>query len=240
MNLSIIVPAHNEEDNIAQVISKIEEAVKTPHELIIVNDHSKDSTADIVNKLSAKYPNLKLVDNTQDKGFANAIKTGFANVKTEIAIPVMGDLCDDLTTIETMFDTINLGYDVVCGSRYTTKGKRLGGSRLKGFLSSAAGKSLYHLLGIPTHDIANAFKMYRKKVLDAIEINSQGFEISMEIPLKAYYLGFKITEVPTVWRERTKGKSNFRIFKLLPNYLKLYIWAILKRIERLTKCQHCQ
>jgi len=158
MNLSIIVPAHNEEDNIAQVISKIEEAVKTPHELIVVNDHSQDSTPDIVRKLSAKYPNLRLVENTQDKGFANAIKTGFSNIKTEIAIPVMGDLCDDLTTIETMFDTINLGYDVVCGSRYTTKGKRLGGSQLKGFLSGTAGRSLYHILGIPTHDIANAFK----------------------------------------------------------------------------------
>lgn len=240
MNLSIIVPAHNEEDNIAQVINKIEETVKTPHELIVVNDHSHDKTPEIVRKLSAQYPNLRLIENTLDKGFANAIKAGFKNVKTEIAIPVMGDLCDDLTTIESMFDTINQGYDVVCGSRYTTKGKRLGGSQLKGFLSSTAGRSLHHILGIPTHDIANAFKMYRKKVLDAIEINSKGFEISMEIPLKAYYLGFKITEVPTIWHERTKGKSNFKIFKLLPNYLKLYIWAILKRIERLAKCQHCQ
>lgn len=240
MNLSIIVPAYNEEDNIAQVISKIEEEVITPHELIVVNDHSTDSTPNIVRGLSSKYPNLKIVENTLEKGFASAIKTGFANVKTKIAIPVMGDLCDDLATIEQMFDTINQGYDVVCGSRYISKGKRLGGSQLKGFLSAAAGKSLYHILGIPTHDIANAFKMYRKKVIDTIKINSKGFEISMELPLKAYYLGFKITEVPTVWRERTKGKSSFRVFKLLPNYLKLYVWAILKRIERLIKCRHCQ
>ncbi|KPK96523.1 MAG: glycosyl transferase family 2, partial [Omnitrophica WOR_2 bacterium SM23_72] len=59
-------------------------------------------------------------------------------------------------------------------------------------------------------------------------IDSKGFEISMEIPLKAYYSGFKITEVPTTWRERTKGKSNFRIFNLLPAYIKLYLWAIFK------------
>ncbi len=75
--------------------------------------------------------------------------------------------------------------------------------------------------------------MYRKKVIDCVKIDAQGFDISMEIPVKAYYMGFKITEVPTVWRERTKGKSTFKIFKLLPGYLKLYIWAIYKRIINL-------
>ena len=90
--------------------------------------------------------------------------------------------------------------------------------------------SLYYLLGIPTHDIANAFKMYRKEVIDSISIEAKGFEISMELPLKAYYAGFKITEVPTVWHEREKGKSSFRMFNLVPNYLKFYLWAIKKRI----------
>jgi hypothetical protein len=71
--------------------------------------------------------------------------------------------------------------------------------------------------------------MYRKSVLDSVDIESCGFEISMEIPLKAYFLGFKITEVPTIWKERTKGKSSFRMLRLLPNYLKLYFWAISKR-----------
>lgn len=87
------------------------------------------------------------------------------------------------------------------------------------------------MLGIPTHDIANAFKMYRKKAIDSIDIQTKGFEVSMEIPLKVYFLGFKITEVPTIWRERTKGKSNFKILKLLPDYIKLYIWAVYKRLS---------
>jgi hypothetical protein len=74
--------------------------------------------------------------------------------------------------------------------------------------------------------------MYRREVIETMDIKAGGFEISMEILLKAYYLGFKITEVPTVWRERTKGKSSFKIFKLLPNYLKLYIWAFYKSFTR--------
>jgi hypothetical protein len=72
--------------------------------------------------------------------------------------------------------------------------------------------------------------MYRKEAIDSIDIRSKSFEISMEMPLKAYFLGFKITEVPTIWRERTKGKSSFKMFKLLPNYLKLYTWSIFKKI----------
>jgi hypothetical protein len=142
----------------------------------------------------------------------------------------MADLCDDLSTIEKMFQKINEGYDVVCGSRYMKEGGRLGGSKLKGFFSCFVGRSLQILLGLPTCDIANAFKMYRKKIIDSIDIESCGFEISMEIPLKAYLLGFKLTEVPTVWKERTKGKSSFRMFKLFPNYFKLYLWAIFKKL----------
>ncbi len=230
MKLSIVVPAHNEEENIAEVIKRIENSVLIDHELIIVNDHSRDKTVESVLKLSKECSNLRLVENTGDPGFANAIKTGFMNIKTDVVVPVMGDLCDDLNTISEMLKRINEGFDVVCGSRYINGGARLGGSRLKGFFSCAVGKSLSLLLGIPTHDIANAFKMYKKKVLDSIDIDAKGFEISMEIPLKAYYLGFKITEVPTVWRERTKGKSSFKMFKLFPAYLKFYLWAIKKRI----------
>lgn len=230
MKLSIVIPAHNEEDNIIEVINRIEQSLDLDiaHELVVVNDHSTDKTKELVMKLSEQYKNIKLVENKLKKGFANALKTGFNNVETEIVVPIMADLCDDLSTVKKMLDKINEGYDIICGSRYIKGGARFGGSKIKGFFSFFVGRSLHYLLGLPTNDIANAFKMYRKKVIDNIDIQSKGFEVSMEIPLKAYYLGFKITEVPTVWRERTKGKSSFKMFKLSPNYLKLYIWAIFK------------
>jgi len=232
MKISIIIPAYNEEDNIVRVIEEVEKALTLDHELIVVNDHSVDATPALVEGLTGKYCSVRLVNNPGEKGFANALKFGFTQANNELVIPVMGDLCDDLRTIKEMLKKMEEGYDVVCGSRYIKGGARAGGSKVKGFFSSFVGRSLFYLLGIPTHDIANAFKMYRKEVLDSIDIEAQGFEISMEIPLKAYYKGFKITEVPTVWRERTKGKSNFKIFKLLPDYLKLYIWAFYKSLTR--------
>lgn len=230
MRLSIVIPAYNEEENITAIIEKIEGCLDIGHELVVVNDHSTDKTFLLAKELTLKYPNVKLVDNTNEKGFANAIRFGFSKISGELAIPVMGDLCDDLGTLKEMVNKIDEGYDVVCGSRYIAGGLRIGGSRVKGFFSCFVGKSLFYLLGIPTHDIANAFKMYKKKVIDAINIESKGFEISMEMPLKAYYLGFKLTEVPTVWREREKGKSSFKMIKLLTNYLRWYLWGIKKRI----------
>jgi dolichol-phosphate mannosyltransferase len=96
----------------------------------VVNDHSTDAMADLVKGLSARYPNLKLVDNLGDKGFANALRTGFANANNELLVPVMADLCDDLNTIKEMLHKIEQGYDVVCAARYIKGGARIGGPRL--------------------------------------------------------------------------------------------------------------
>ncbi|MCX5712000.1 MAG: glycosyltransferase family 2 protein [Candidatus Omnitrophica bacterium] len=230
MKLSIIIPAHNEEDNIADVVRKVESTIKLEHELVVINDHSTDNTKNIIDNLCVEYPALRLIDSVKDAGFANAIKTGFENASGDFVVPVMGDLCDDLNSIPEMMKLALNGFDVVCGSRYIKNGRRLGGSKFKGVLSMLAGWSIHFILGVPTHDIANAFKLYRMKVIRSMTIESSGFEISMELPIKAYFNGFKITEVPTTWKERSKGKSSFKVFKLLPNYLKIYAWAVKKRI----------
>lgn len=231
MKLSIIVPAHNEEENIANLIDKVEAGISgIDFELIVVADHCSDSTVRIATEKTKEFNNLRVAENRLRPGFANALRTGFMNSHGDFILPIMGDLCDDLETVGRMYNKIQEGYGVVCGSRYMPGGKRLGGSRLKSFLSGLGGRSLNIILKVPTCDIANAFKMYRKEVIDAVDIKATGFEVSMEIPLKAYYCGFKLTEVPTVWRERTKGKSSFKIFRLLPAYLKLYLWAVYKSI----------
>jgi len=231
MKPTIVVPAYNEEANIANVIEQIEKTLDFDYELIVVNDHSKDRTREIVEGLIQKYNNITLIDNQRPGGFANALKTGFENVKTDVLVPVMGDLCDDLNTIKKMLRDVEAGSDIVCGARYVKEGGRLGGSRFKAMLSGLGGISLHLLLGIPTHDAPNAFKMYRKEVIDNVEINAKGFEISMEITLKAFFKGYKISEIPTVWHERTEGESSFNVLGLLPKYLKLYTWAVAKKLK---------
>ncbi len=139
----------------------------------------------------------------------------------------MADLSDDLATVPAMFDLVRRGADVVCGSRYMPGGRQIGGPLVKGSLSRLAGLSLYHFFRFPVHDLTNSFKMYTRKVLSAVEIQSTGgFEIGMEIVVKAYLAGFRIAEVPTVWRDRDAGQSRFQLFKWIPRYAYWYGYAI--------------
>jgi len=233
MNFSVVIPAHNEENSIEEVIRCLEQGVKGNYEILVVDDHSSDKTVQIVKKLASEYNNISLVPNKEEAGFANAIRTGFSNARTDIVVPVMADLCDDPNIINKMYEKLlEEGFDIVCGSRYMKDGKKIGGPLLKSLFSKFYGISLYFLLGIPTHDIANAFKMYRKEVIDAILLESKGFEILVELPLKAFFLGYRITELPTIWRDRKEGRSKFRLFQQGLRYFRFYIWALKKKLDK--------
>lgn len=229
-DLSIIIPAHNEELSIARTVGELIDKVKVDFEILIVNDHSCDRTQGIAQELAKRYKNVQVIDNKEQPGFVNAFLCGLNKIDTHFFVPVMADLCDEPETINRMYKKIKEGYDIVAGSRYMAQGKRAGGPGLKAFFSYFMGKTLYLLIGIPTCDIPNAFKMYRTNVVKVIAIESKGFEVSAEIPLKAFFSGAKITEVPTVWTERKFGKSNFKMLKTGPGYIRLYLWAIVKRL----------
>jgi hypothetical protein len=126
-----------------------------------------------------------------------------------------------------MIKKYNSGFDIVCGSRYMKGGNQIGGSIIKSFLSRLAGKSLNFFTRLPTKDCTNNYRLYSKKFLNSITIESvNGFEIGIELVVKAYLSkNFKITEVPTTWYDRSYGKSNFKIIKWIPSYLKWYLKA---------------
>lgn len=109
-------------------------------------------------------------------------------------------------------------------------GKQYGGPLLKKTLSRMAGLSLHWFAGLPTHDVTNSYKLYRREILDAITLESfGGFEIGIEIVVKAYARGMKIAEVPCSWWDRSQGESRFRLRKWIPLYLKWYMYALKTR-----------
>lgn len=233
MDLTIIIPVYNEGENVKTAIPQIEKKVKIPHQIFLVYDFPEDNTVPIAKTLQKKFKNLKLLRNHvgNGRGVINAIRTGFNLAKSEAVVVMMADLADDPETVNNMYEKIKEGYDVVCGTRYSKAGQHLGGPFLKNLLSRLAGVLTPLLLGIPTFDLTNAFKMYRRKIFGKIKIESTGgFELSQEIVTKAYFLGFKVCEVPTIWRDRTSGQSRFQLKKWLPKYLYWYWWGIKKRI----------
>lgn len=229
--LSIIIPVYNEKDNIKMVLSEIKDNIKTQHIIFIVYDFPEDNTIPAVKDyiIATDASNIKLVLNDFGKGVLNAIKKGFSVADSTMTLVTMGDLSDDLSVVDLMVDKINQGYDLVCGSRYIKGGKQIGGPLIKKTLSRLAGLSLNFMVGIPTHDISNSFKLYRTSLIKSINIESNGgFELGLEILVKTWLKGCRITEVPTIWKNRTGGKSRFRLLKWIPKYLKWYLLAISK------------
>jgi glycosyltransferase involved in cell wall biosynthesis len=233
-SLQIIIPVYNEGENISRTLDQIESKISTPHNTLIVYDFDEDNTLPVVNQFirERNAKNVTLVKNSYGKGVLNAIRTGFDSTKEGVVLVVMADSSDDLSVVDSMFEKINQGYDIVCGSRYMKGGKQVGGPIVKGLLSRIAGSSLHFITRIPTHDITNSFKMYRKSVLNDIKIESMGgFEIGMEILVKSFIKGYKIVEIPSTWQDRAAGKSKFKLRKWLPGYIRWYLYAIRGRCK---------
>ncbi len=227
--ISIVIPVFNEKDNIAVQIETIAQEITAPKELLIVYDFDEDNTVPVVRELQGRYPfSIALVKNTIGRGALNAIKTGMRAASGDAVLVTMADLSDDLRIVDAMYGKLaEEGYDLVCGSRYMSGGKQIGGPFLKGLFSRCAGVSLHFLTGIPTHDISNSFKMYRKAMLDKITLESTGgFEIGMEITVKAFLAGYRITELPSTWYDRSGGESHFKMWEWIPHYLHWYFLCI--------------
>ncbi len=220
--LTIIIPVYNEGENIKTAVESIERDVKYPYTINVIYDFDEDNTIE-----PAKNLNVNLVKNKYGRGVLNAIKTGLESVQTEFAIVTMADLSDPAYVMNNMIDSaIKNNADIVCGSRYMLGGGQVGGPLIKKLMSMWAGLSLHYLAGLPVHDATNSFKLYRKSFLDSVTIESTGgFELGLELLVKAYKNGNKITEVPTIWHDRTAGKSNFKLIEWLPKYLKWYFKA---------------
>ncbi|OGD95803.1 glycosyl transferase family 2 [Candidatus Curtissbacteria bacterium RIFCSPLOWO2_01_FULL_37_9] len=229
MKLSIVMPVYNEGEVIGQTISQVESVVKVFHELLIVYDMDEDTSVPVVKRLQKNYPSVKLVKNIYGKGALNALKTGLAKANGEAVCIMMADLTDDPKVLNKMMDKYHEGFDVVAASRYMKGGHQIGGPVIKQILSRIAGISLHYLVGLPTHDATNSFRLYTKKLLKNIRIESDGgFEMAIELTVKAHFGGYRVTEVPTTWKYIAK-ESRFYLNKWLPKYLKWYFWAIRKK-----------
>lgn len=225
--LGIIIPVYNEAENIGNTIECIKEKVKTPYKIYIIYDFDEDNTIPVAKEFLKNGVDIKFIKNPL-RGVVNAIKTGLREADEEYLLVTMADLSDDYAVVDGMCKLMAEGYDVVCGSRYMKGGKQIGGPLLKKTISRIADVSLRYI-GLPTHDATNSFKLYRKSMLNSLEVESDGgFEIGMEIVVKAHFSGFKVTEVPCVWMDRQKGKSRFKILKWAPKYLRWYFYAIKK------------
>lgn len=224
--LSLVIPVHNEEENIRDVLQGLKSFVHTPHEAIVVLDHCTDNTEGVLRDFRIGYPSLRWVKNAGKNGFANALIEGFSHAEGKWVMPFMGDQCDDPQAVDQMIALVKNGYEVVCASRYSPGGGKKESPIIQGFLSKWINWFLHHFLSIPTNDASNALKLYPRDFLNSIKIEDAGFAISLQLLLKAYFKGLRIGQVPTVWIGRSMGESKFILLRMAQPYIRWIAWAV--------------
>ena len=228
--LSIVMPVFKEGEAVEPVIRALARDIRTRHEILVVYDFDADPTVPVIERLAAELPAVRGHRNDLGRGVLNAMKAGIAAGRGTYVLITMSDGSDEPHIVDSMVAHARDGADIVAASRYMRGGHQLGGPVFKRLMSRAAGLTLHWFAGVRTHDPTNNFKLYRRSFLDAVTIESEaGFELALELTVKATLAGRKVAEVPTTWRDRTAGQSNFKLRTWLPHYLRWYRRAFVGR-----------
>jgi len=228
--LSIVIPARNEEGCIASTVEHLHLELSlrgVPHEVIVVDDGSTDGTWEILEGEKNKISILKPVKNEGPHGFGRAIVKGLDAMSGDAVVIMMADESDDCRDVVRYWEKLNEGYDCVLGSRFMKGGGTIDYPPIKLFMNRMANSFVRFLFQHGLNDTTNAFKAYRKSVIDGIRpIISPHFNITVELPLKAIVRGYNFTVIPITWRNRRHGVAKLKINEMGSRYLfiVLYIW----------------
>lgn len=228
--LSVVIPARDEEGCIASTLEHLHLELQmnsVPHEIIVVDDGSTDKTIQILKDECQKISELKIVQNSGMHGFGRAIVHGLNNISGDAVVIMMADESDDPRDVVRYWKKLNEGYDCVFGSRFANGGGVIDYPKLKLLLNRLANLFIKFLFRHGLNDTTNAFKAYRKTVIDGIRpILSPHFNITVELPLKAVVRGYSYATIPITWRNRRTGAAKLKIKEMGSRYLFIcfYVW----------------
>ncbi|QIR38004.1 glycosyltransferase [Tolypothrix sp. PCC 7910] len=230
---SIVIPAHNEEGCIVttiQSISQILEAEKIAYEILVVNDNSRDRTEELLQQLNFQNSNVRYVNNYYPNGFGFAVRCGLENFQGDAVAIVMADSSDAPENIVDYYYKLQEGYDCVFGSRFIKGGKVLDYPTYKLIVNRLANLFIKILFGLKFNDTTNAFKAYRREVIDGISpLLSHHFNLTVEMPLKAIVRGYSYTTIPITWCNRQTGISKLKLKEMGSRYLFIVLYAWLEK-----------
>lgn len=228
--LSVVIPARDEEGCIASTVEHLHLELRlqrVPHEIIVVDDGSTDGTWRILSDIRQHLPEMVPVQNLGQNGFGRAITCGLDQVKGDAVVIMMADESDDCRDVVRYWKLLNEGFDCVFGSRFVHGGGVIDYPWLKLKINRLANLFVKMLFRIGLNDTTNAFKAYRKEVIDGCRpLIAPHFNITVELPLKAIVRGYSWTVIPITWRNRRSGEAKLKIKEMGSRYLFicLYIW----------------
>jgi dolichol-phosphate mannosyltransferase len=227
---SVVIPARDEEKSLPSMLEHLHLELtlnQVPHEIVVVDDGSKDRTWEVLQQLKAKIPVLRPIRNTGEHGFGRAVVSGLRHIQGDAAAIMMADESDDARDVVRYWKLLNEGWDCVFGSRFIKGGGVIDYPRLKLFINRLANLFIRLMFRIPLNDTTNAFKAYRRTVIRGCEpLIAPHFNLTVELPLKAIVRGYSWTVVPVTWRNRRFAGSKLKIKEMGSRYffICMYVW----------------
>jgi dolichol-phosphate mannosyltransferase len=227
--LSVVIPARDEEGCICSTVEHLHLELRLnaiPHEIVVVNDGSRDRTWEVLQSIK-DIPELVAIHNDAPHGFGRAIIRGLDVMTGDAVVIMMADESDDCRDVVRYWKVLNQGYDCVFGSRFIKGGGTIDYPKMKLILNRLANLFLRLIFRIKLNDTTNAFKAFRKEVIDGCRpLIAPHFNLTVELPLKAIVRGYTWTVIPITWRNRRSDKSKLKISEMGSRYLFicLYVW----------------
>lgn len=227
---SVVIPARDEEQSLPETLHDIHHAFTTagvPHEIVVVDDGSKDRTWAVLQELKQAIPTLAPVQNTGAHGFGRAVIYGLDHSRGDAVVIMMADASDSPADAVTYWRLLNEGYDCAFGSRFVAGGRVIDYPRVKLFVNRVANLLVRLGFAIPLNDTTNAFKAYRRTVIDGCRpLLAPHFNLTVELPLKAIVRGYTFAVTPISWQNRKYGVAKLKIKEMGSRYFFIcaYVW----------------
>src|ERR1700686_2829003 len=228
--LSVVIPARNEEGCIIATVEHLDLELRLhgiEHEIVVVDDGSTDATWSILCELKKRISSLSPMQNLGLQGFGRAITFGFDHIQGDAVVVMMADESDDCRDVVRYWQILNEGWDAVFGSRFIKGGGVIDYRIHKLCINRIANLFLRVLFNVPLNDFTNAFKVYRRSVIEGCRpFLSPHFNLTIELPLKTIVRGYFWTVMPIPWRNRRSGESKLKIKEMGSRYLFIafYCW----------------
>lgn len=228
--LSVVIPARDEAGCIESTVEHFHLELRLnriEHEIIVVDDGSTDATWAILERVQQRLPQLRPVKNTEAHGFGRAVALGLSLAAGDAVVVVMADESDDCRDAVRYWQKLNEGWECVFGSRFTAGGGVIDYPWLKLRLNRLVNLFIRLLFRISLNDTTNAFKAYRRTVVDGCRpLIAPHFNLTVELPLKAIVRGYSWTTIPITWRNRRTGLPKLKLTEMGSRYLFiiLYVW----------------
>ncbi len=231
--LSILIPAYNEEECIASTLNKISSHLDNQdidYEILVVNDNSRDNTEIILQQITLKSSRIRYINNCYPNGFGFAVRCGLENFSGDAVVIVMADSSDSPECIVDYYKQLQEGFDCVFGSRFVKGGQVYDYPTHKLVVNRMANSFVKMLFGLKYNDTTNAFKAYRREVIEGISpLISHHFNLTVEMPLKAIIRGYSSVVIPISWHNRQAGISKLKIKEMGSRYLFIVLYLFLEK-----------